>query len=102
MLRQWSLFSLAMLFAASSFAQSPALHEYTALKTPGKITIDGKLNEPGWKAAPFTEPFVIYTNAAVPKFPTRCKLRRDGHGALYSLCGFPQCSICSQADGSRK
>lgn len=77
MFRKWGLASLLILFSASSFAQTPALHEYTALKTPGKITIDGKLNEPGWKAAPFTEPFVIYTNAATPKFPTKCKLLWD-------------------------
>jgi hypothetical protein len=68
---------LTVLFAVGAFAQAPALHEYTVLRTPNKIVIDGKLDEPGWKAAPFTEPFVIYTNAAPPRFPTQAKMLWD-------------------------
>lgn len=64
-------------FAAAVFAQPPALHEYTVVKTPVGITIDGNLNEPGWESAPLTEPFVIYTNAAAPRFPTQARMLWD-------------------------
>jgi hypothetical protein len=65
------------ILAVFSTAQAQPIPEYTILKTPGKITVDGKLDEPGWQNAPFTSPFVVYSDGSTPKFPTRAKMLWD-------------------------
>ncbi len=71
-----TLFITAVI-AGGAFAQTPTIREYTVLRTPGGITVDGKLNEPGWKSAPFTQPFVIYHNGETPKQATRAQMLWD-------------------------
>ncbi|MDP2984034.1 MAG: carbohydrate-binding family 9-like protein [Candidatus Latescibacter sp.] len=80
MISFWRIISagaIGFLFAVNGFAQMQPIPEYTILKAPDKIVIDGKLDEPGWKNAPFTAPFVVYTDASVPRFSTRAKLLWD-------------------------
>jgi hypothetical protein len=54
-----------------------SIREYTVKRAPQTVVVDGKLNDPGWEAVPFTETFVIYTNGAAVKLPTRCKMLWD-------------------------
>lgn len=68
---------LALLTACSGMAQAQTINEYTVKRAPGKITIDGKLSEPGWKAAAFTQPFVVYNKGTAPKFPSKAKMLWD-------------------------
>jgi hypothetical protein len=70
------LFGLLIAYA-SAFAQQPTINQYTVKRTPGKITVDGKLNEPGWQSAAFTVPYVVYNTGAVPKFPSQAKMLWD-------------------------
>ncbi len=69
--------ALAVCLTVAGGAAAQTINEYTVLRTPGKIAVDGKLNEPGWKAAPFTSPFVIYTSGAAPKQATRAQMLWD-------------------------
>ena len=52
---------------------------YVCRKTPAPITIDGKFEENGWKAAEWTKDFVDIEGAAKPKphFRTRAKMLWD-------------------------
>ncbi|MFA6472403.1 MAG: carbohydrate-binding family 9-like protein [Candidatus Latescibacterota bacterium] len=74
---RWGIILLTAIFLNSPVVQSQTVREYTVKRTPGKIVIDGKLNEPGWRDAELTEPFVIYTDGSAPKFPTQAKLLWD-------------------------
>lgn len=73
-----AVLSCSLLLVGSAFAQTPApLHEYTAKRAPGPVVIDGKLDDAGWRDAPLTEKFVIYTNGNPTVFPSQCKLLWD-------------------------
>jgi hypothetical protein len=52
---------------------------YVAVKTAAPLTIDGKLDEPAWTAAKWTEPFVDIEGASKPKpaLNTRAKMLWD-------------------------
>jgi hypothetical protein len=68
---------LALILAASGASQAQTINEYTVKPASGKMVIDGKLNEPGWKTAEFTQPFVVYNKGTAPKFPSRAKMLWD-------------------------
>ncbi len=68
---------LMLLLAAYGTAQAQTINQYTVKRAPGKIILDGKLNEPGWKAADFTQPFVVYNKGTAPKFPSKAKMLWD-------------------------
>jgi hypothetical protein len=57
---------------------------YVCYRTPSPITIDGKLNDPAWDAAPWTDAFVDIEGDKQPKprFRTRVKMLWDDE-ALY-------------------
>ena len=52
---------------------------YTCYRTSDNLKIDGKLNEKGWKDAPFTESFVDISGEgfAEPKYDTKAKMLWD-------------------------
>src|SRR6185436_990725 len=52
---------------------------YVAYRAPSRLTIDGKLDEPGWSAAPWTEAFVDIEGdrRPAPRFRTRAKMLWD-------------------------
>jgi hypothetical protein len=64
-------------FILCGLAQSQPIPDYTILKTPGKIVIDGKLNEPGWQNIQFTSPFVLHTDGSAPVYQTKAKMLWD-------------------------
>jgi hypothetical protein len=70
-------FLLAGLFFFSLVSQSQTIREYTVKKAPGKIVIDGRLSEPGWRDAELTDPFVVYNTGGAPKFPSEAKMLWD-------------------------
>ena len=67
----------ALLLAASAAAQEPKRYEARAAAAP--LTIDGKLNEPAWAKAAWTDYFVDIEGDAKPKprFKTRAKMAWD-------------------------
>jgi hypothetical protein len=52
-----------------------APRQYVAYRTPGPIVSDGKLNEPAWAAAPWTDAFVDIEGDARPRPPLRTRAR---------------------------
>lgn len=56
-----------------------APRRYVAYRTPSPIVVDGRLDDPAWAAAPWTEPFVDIQGAsrATPRFLTRAKMLWD-------------------------
>lgn len=57
---------------------------YVCYRAPGPITVDGKLNDLAWEAAPWTDPFVDIEGdkKPQPRFRTRVKMLWDDE-ALY-------------------
>lgn len=90
-LRHWAPTTLALLCllppvprAAQTIAsdlESPpfAPRQYVAYRAPSRLQVDGKLNEPGWAAAAWSEPFVDIEGDAKPRprFRTRAKMLWD-------------------------
>jgi hypothetical protein len=83
---------LTGIFVALFFAFAPAgaqtvidlekikqfnLAEYTCLRADGEITIDGRLDEPSWQAAPWSTPFVDIVSGEPAFFDSRVKLLWD-------------------------
>ncbi|MDR0965217.1 MAG: carbohydrate-binding family 9-like protein [Myxococcales bacterium] len=58
------------------------LPSYRAKKRTGPIEVDGRLDDAGWQAAPWTEPFRRTGDGKKPHFSTRAKLSWDDE-ALY-------------------
>ena len=59
--------------------QPPVPRRYVCPRTTAPITIDGKLDEPAWSAAHWTETFVDIQGAShpTPRFTTRAKMLWD-------------------------
>jgi hypothetical protein len=57
---------------------------YVCYRAPSPVTIDGKLDEPAWRAAPWSEDFVDIEGDKRPRpwFRTRMKMLHDQH-CLY-------------------
>jgi hypothetical protein len=74
------LFCLAALVVSAS-AQAPlaAPLSYECHRTPTPIHIDGKLDDPAWKKAPWTSDFLDIEGASkpIPRFRTRAKMLWD-------------------------
>jgi hypothetical protein len=68
------------LFAVPSTGQP--IREYTAFRTESPILLDGRISEPEWEAAAWTERFVRYQNGAATELSTRSKFLWDD-GFLY-------------------
>jgi hypothetical protein len=56
-----------------------APRHYVAYRAPSRLHVDGKLDEPGWTAAPWSEPFVDIEGDLKPRprFLTRAKMIWD-------------------------
>lgn len=69
--------SLLALATTPIFAQSPKTYDCYRATTP--IRIDGNLNDPAWRAAPWTTNFVDIQGSSqpLPRFRTRAKLLWD-------------------------
>lgn len=78
----WCLLFIAG-FATCAVAEEnpPAPFSYECHHTPGPIRIDGRLDDPAWKAAEWTSDFVDIEGAGKPKprFRTRAKLLWDAN-----------------------
>jgi hypothetical protein len=74
---RWGVWVLCGLLTAGAAAHAQKINEYMVKRAPGKITVDGKLDEPGWKNVELTAPFMIYNTGATPKFPTQAKMLWD-------------------------
>jgi hypothetical protein len=68
---------LALAAAIPSFAQAPKTYDCYRASTP--IHIDGNLNDPAWRAAPWTTNFVDIQGSSQPRprFRTRAKVLWD-------------------------
>lgn len=60
-------------------AQPPAVRHYIVPRATHPMIIDGKLDEPAWRAAPWTDDFVdiLGADAPRPRYRTRAKLVWD-------------------------
>jgi hypothetical protein len=75
------------LLASVAFAQAPSLPKtYNCYRTPTPIQIDGKLDEPAWKSAPWTTNFVDIQGSARPRprFRTRVKMLWDDKNLYFA------------------
>jgi hypothetical protein len=56
-----------------------APRQYVAYRAPVPLAVDGKLNEPAWAAAPWSEPFIDIEGESRPRprFQTRAKMLWD-------------------------
>src|SRR5262245_690091 len=52
-----------------------APRQYVAYRAPARLTIDGKIDEPGWAAAPWTDAFVDIEGDRRPRPPFRTRAR---------------------------
>jgi hypothetical protein len=71
--------SMLLFLVISSYVLSQPIPEYSILKSSGKMVIDGKLDEPAWQNAPFTSPFVIYSDGSSPVLQTKAKMLWDAN-----------------------
>jgi hypothetical protein len=80
------LFAVVAAAAPDARPEPPPSHPrgYVCYRAPSPITIDGKLDDPAWAAAPWTADFVDIEGDAKPKprFRTRVKMLWDD-SALY-------------------
>ena len=67
---------------------------YTCYRAAGPITVDGRLDEPSWRAVPFSTPFVDIVTGEPAWFDTRVALlwdvtraRQDTRPAAQALSG---------------
>jgi hypothetical protein len=84
------LISLSLLFLFNTL-HGQTIPEYTVLKSATAMTIDGKLTEPEWVAAPLTAKFVHHTDGTATRLSTQAKLLWDDQ---YLYIGF----ICEDPD----
>jgi cellulose/xylan binding protein with CBM9 domain/flagellar hook capping protein FlgD len=72
-------FMLALLISivGAKEAASQVIREYTVKRAAGIMVIDGRLDEPEWKEAAFTEDFVLYKDGAAPKYPSQGQMLWD-------------------------
>lgn len=55
----------------------PAPKGYVCVQARTPVAIDGKLDDPAWRDAPWTDDFVDIENAITPRFRTRVKMLWD-------------------------
>ncbi|MFN3684859.1 MAG: carbohydrate-binding family 9-like protein, partial [Fimbriimonadaceae bacterium] len=71
--------SLVLAVATVALAAPSLPREYLCFRAPGEIRIDGRLNDPAWATAPWTEDFVDIEGDKRPKprHRTRAKMLWD-------------------------
>ena len=88
---QQTIIGILALILTGGIVHAQVIHQYNVQKTSNAITIDGKLTEPEWVAAPLTEKFVKYTDGAATRLSTQAKFLWDDQ---YLYIGF----ICEDPD----
>ena len=75
---------LGLALAAPAAGQDPPLRSYDCLRTILPVTVDGRLDEPAWQTAPWSEDFTDILGEAgpAPTLRTRFKMLWDDTG-LY-------------------
>ncbi len=68
---------LAQSTQAPDFEKLPFAPRHMVCYRTARLTIDGKLDEPAWRAAPWSEPFIDIEGHARPAFSTRVKMLWD-------------------------
>ncbi|MCX6136234.1 MAG: T9SS type A sorting domain-containing protein [Ignavibacteriales bacterium] len=81
---------MSLLFLFTTL-QGQTIPEFTVLKSARAMTIDGKLTEPEWAAAPLTAKFVHHTDGSATRLSTQAKFLWDDQ---YLYIGF----ICEDPD----
>ncbi len=68
-----------LVLCVASAAEAPPPKRYVCMRADGAIQIDGRLSEPAWQRAPWTDDFVDIEGDAKPKprFRTRVKMLWD-------------------------
>ncbi len=61
------------------------LAHYTARRTTGPITLDGKLDEPDWQAAPASGPFIDIVTGEPAWFDTRVRILWDDENLYFGF-----------------
>lgn len=88
--RRLTLLSMTfLLLLQPMFGQT--IPQYTVSRCTTPLTIDGRLTEPEWLAAPLTARFVHHTDASTARLSTQAKLLWDDH---FLYVGF----ICEDPD----
>ncbi len=82
-----------MSFHYISLAQG--VKEYTIYKTSSPLNIDGKLSEPQWQKAKWTQNFVINTSASPAKTITKAKLLWDNKYLYIAFYCEDRCIIAN-------
>src|SRR6476646_6682802 len=70
------------ILAGAACAQQPA--QYDVLRAPGPITIDARLDEPGWRKAPTMGPFHFNWYESGDKESTEARLLWDDQNLYVS------------------
>jgi hypothetical protein len=84
-------FVLLLLLLPCHAALGQTIPQYTVSRCVTPLTMDGKLTEPDWLAAPLTARFVHHTDGSTARLSTQAKLLWDDHN-LY--IGF----VCEDPD----
>jgi hypothetical protein len=71
--------SLLLAWLAAPLKMEPEPRHYTCLQARGPMVIDGRIDEPSWRRAPWTKPFADIEGHAKPRprFRTRMKMLWD-------------------------
>ena len=80
-----------LLFIFFNFSLAQTIPQYTVKKSARPMTIDGRLTEPEWLAAPLTAKFVHHTDGSTARLSTQAKFLWDDQ---YLYIGF----ICEDPD----
>lgn len=68
--------------------KSLKIREYEVERIQETISIDGKLNEPGWQNTAFTEEFVVHTDGAKPELSTKAQMLWDAKNLYIAFTVF--------------
>jgi hypothetical protein len=86
------LFCLAVLIAGAARSADPPLAEYTCYRAPAGIVVDGRLDEPAWRNAPRSQPFVDIVTGEPAWYETRTAMLWDDR-YLYIAFTIPETNI---------
>jgi hypothetical protein len=85
------LIAVQTIFMITGYLYGQTIREYTVQRALSPPVIDGKLTEPDWQAAAFTEKFVKYQDGSATQLDTEAKFLWDDD---YLYIGF----VCQDPD----
>jgi hypothetical protein len=90
MMRRWTLISAFIFLAFTNPVRGQSIREAVVKKSPAPPLIDGRLTEPQWQAAAFTEKFVKYQDGGAMLLTTQANfLWDDGYLYVGFVCEDP-------------